>query len=121
VQQEVNDDDMNLFLVAYISGFIAQHVLCAVRCDECKTWLTSPVMSFNAFIYFLKYKDDEHNLTYPSERLVETVSAFVTVLDGMIQMLLTHIQLKRKLQLPSRTPLILDGFSLLIVCFTIQR
>ena len=52
VQQEVNDDDMNLFLVAYISGFIAQHVLCAVRCDDCKTCLTSPVMlSTNVFIY----------------------------------------------------------------------
>jgi len=35
--------------------------------------------------------------------------------------LLTHIQLKRKLQLPSRPPLILDGFSLLVVCFTTKK
>jgi len=32
--------------------------------------------------------------------------------------LLTHIQLKSKLQLPSRTPLILDRLSLLVVRFT---
>jgi hypothetical protein len=33
LQQEVNDVDIDLFLVAYISGFIARHVLCVVRCD----------------------------------------------------------------------------------------
>ena len=60
-------------------------VLRAVRCDDCKTCLTSPVMlSTNAFIYFRKYRDDEQSLTYPSERLVETVSACVTVLEGMM-------------------------------------
>ena len=38
----------------------------------------------NAFIYFKEYKDNEQSLTYPSERLVETVSASVSVLDGMM-------------------------------------
>jgi hypothetical protein len=57
-------------------------VLCAGRCDDCKTCLTSPVMmSTNAFIYFEEYKDDEQSLTYPSERLVETVSASVAMLN----------------------------------------
>jgi hypothetical protein len=41
-------------------------------------------VSTNAFIYFREYKDNEQSLTYPSERLVETVSASVTILDGMM-------------------------------------
>ena len=44
VQREVNDVDMDLFSVAYISCFLARYVLRAVRCDDCKTCLTSPVM-----------------------------------------------------------------------------
>jgi hypothetical protein len=42
------------------------------------------MLSTNAFIYFKEYKDNEQSLTYPSERLVETVSASVTVVDGMM-------------------------------------
>jgi hypothetical protein len=34
--------------------------------------------------YISEYKNDEQSLTYPSERLVETVSASVTVLEGMM-------------------------------------
>ena len=44
VQREVNDVDMALFSVAYVRGFIARHVLRAVKCGDCKTCLTSPVM-----------------------------------------------------------------------------
>jgi len=62
-----------------------QDVLPAARCDDCKTCLTSPVMmSTNAFICFKEYRDDKQCLTYPSERLVETVSTSVTVLDGLM-------------------------------------
>ena len=85
VQWEVNGVEMNLFSVTHVSGFIVRCVLHAVRCDDCKTCLTSPVMlSTNAFIYFKEYKDNEQSLTYPSERLVETVSACVNMLDGMM-------------------------------------
>jgi len=42
------------------------------------------MLSTNAFIYFKEYRDDEQSLTYPSERLVETVIARVTVLEGMM-------------------------------------
>jgi len=81
----VNAVDIGLFSVAYVSGFIARHVLRAVRCDDCKACLTSPVMmSTNVFIYFKGYKDNEQSLTHPSERLVETVGASVTVLEGMM-------------------------------------
>ena len=75
---------MNLLSVVYVNSFIAKHVLCAVRCDDCSTCLTSPVMSTNALIYFKEYKDDKQSLTYPSERLVMTVIASVNVLDGMM-------------------------------------
>ena len=85
VQQEVNDVDMDLFSVACVSGFIARHVLRAVRCDDCRTCFTVPViLSTKAFIYFKEYKDDEQSLTYPSERLLETANASGTVLDGMM-------------------------------------
>jgi hypothetical protein len=42
------------------------------------------MLSTNAVIYIKVYKDDEPSLTYHSERLVETVSASVSVLDGMM-------------------------------------
>ena len=62
-----------------------RHVLRAVRCDDRKICLTSPVMmSTSAFIYFKHYKDDEQSPTHPSEGLVEIVIASVTVLDGMM-------------------------------------
>jgi hypothetical protein len=41
-------------------------------------------MSTNAFIYFKEYKENEQSLTYPSERLVETVNASLTVLEGIM-------------------------------------
>ena len=42
------------------------------------------MLSTNVFIHFKQYKDDKQSLTYTSERLVETVSASVTVLEGMM-------------------------------------
>ena len=46
------------------------------------------MLSTNAFIYFFVLQrqrvQNEQSLTYPSERLLETVSASVTVLDGMM-------------------------------------
>jgi len=40
LQQELNDEGVDLSKVAYVSGFIAKHVLHVVRCDDC----TSSVM-----------------------------------------------------------------------------
>jgi len=42
------------------------------------------MLSTNAFIYFKEYKNDEQSLTYPSERLVETVRESVTVLESIM-------------------------------------
>jgi hypothetical protein len=47
--------------------------------------VSSPAMlSISAFVYFKEYKDDGQSLTYPSERLIETVSSSVTVLEKMM-------------------------------------
>ena len=81
----MNDVGISFFSVAYVSSFTARHVLGAVRHDDGKTYLTSPLMlSTTAFIYFKEYTDEGQSLTYPSARLVETVSASVAVLDGMM-------------------------------------
>ena len=111
---------MDLFSVAYASGLIARHVLRAVRCDDCKTCLTSPVMlSTDAFIHFKEYKDDEQSLTYPSERLVETVSASVIVLDGRMAEVAHTVE--EKITAAIKNTVDLDGFSLLVARFTAKR
>ena len=63
-----------------------QNVLRAVRCEDCKTCLTSSVMlPTHTFIYFKEYKENEQSLTYPSKGLEETVEASVTLLEGMME------------------------------------
>jgi hypothetical protein len=77
--------DMAVLSVAYVSGFIARQLLHGVNRDACKACLTSQVMlSTNVFIYFKEYSDTEQSLTYPSEKLVETVGTSVTVLENMM-------------------------------------
>jgi hypothetical protein len=77
--------DMEVFSVAYVSGSIARQVLCHVSCNTCKTCLTSKVLLQTiVFIYFKEYSDTEQYLTYPSEKLVETVSAAVTLMESMM-------------------------------------
>ena len=85
MQQEANDVGVDLSAVAYVSGFIAKHVLRAVRCEDCKTCLTSSVMlPTHTFIYFKEYRDNKQSLTSPSKELEETVEASVTLLEGMM-------------------------------------
>jgi hypothetical protein len=82
-QEKVIKCDMSLLSVAYVSGFIARHLLRDINCDDCRTCLTSPMMLVtNAFIYFKEYEEDKQCLTYPSEKLVETVSASITLLES---------------------------------------
>jgi hypothetical protein len=76
---------MEVFSVACVSGSIARQVLHGVSCDACKTCLTSEVLLHtNVFIYFKEYSDTEQFLTYPSEKLVETVAAAVTIMESMM-------------------------------------
>jgi hypothetical protein len=74
----VHSGDMEVFSVAYVSGFIARQVLHGVSCDAGKACLTFEVLlRTNVFIYFKEYSDTKQSLTYPSEKLVETVGAAV--------------------------------------------
>jgi len=43
---------------------------------------TEPQCLYKGVLYL--YKDEEQSLTYPSARVVETVSASVTVLESMM-------------------------------------
>lgn len=55
----------------------------AVTGDDCKTCVTSQVLvSVSAFIYFREHEEEEQSLTHPSERVVQSVSSLVTLLDG---------------------------------------
>jgi hypothetical protein len=38
----------------------------------------------NVFMYFKEYSDTERSLTYPSEKLSETVGATVTLMESMM-------------------------------------
>jgi len=82
-QEEVLNCNMKLLSVAYVSGFIARHVLRGISCDDCTTCLTSPMLlAINAFIYFEEYEEDKQFLIYPSEKLVETVGASISLLES---------------------------------------
>ena len=82
-QEEVLNCDLKLLSVAYVTGFIARRVLRGINCDDCSTCLTSPLLlATNAFIYFTEYDEDNQFLTYPSEKLVETVGASVSLLES---------------------------------------
>jgi len=85
--------------------------MCYVLSGVMTARLISPVMlSTNAFIYFNEYKD-EQSLMYSSERLIETVSASVTVWDGMMADVAHTHSVEKKI----------TAASLLIVCFTTKR
>jgi len=73
------------------------------------------LLATNAFIYFKESKENTQFLTYPSEKLIETVGASISLLSLRWQRLFTWGQLKRRLQLPSRRQLSLDGLGLLVV------
>jgi hypothetical protein len=81
----VRAGEMEVFSVAYVSGSIASQVLRGVSCDACKTCLTSQVLlSATVFIYMKECSDTEQSLTYPSEKLVETVGTAVTLMECMM-------------------------------------
>ncbi|PNF32279.1 hypothetical protein B7P43_G16945 [Cryptotermes secundus] len=77
--------DMEVFSVVYVSGSIARQVLRSISCEACKTCLTSEVLlSASVFIYFKECSDTEQSLTYPSEKLVETVGTAVTLMVSIM-------------------------------------
>jgi len=77
--------DVKMFSVAYVNGFIARHLLCNGSCDVCKACLISEIPSTtNVYIGFKECSSTVHSVTYPTEKLVETVGTAVTILEGMI-------------------------------------
>jgi len=77
--------DVKMFSVTYVSGFIARHTLCKGSCDACKACLISETPSTtDVYIGFKECSSTVHSLTYPTEKLVETVVTAVNILEGMI-------------------------------------
>jgi len=77
--------DVKMFSVAYVSGFIARHLLCNGSCDACKACLISETPpTTNVYIGFKEFSSTVHSLTYPTEKLVETVGTAVSILERVI-------------------------------------
>jgi len=85
VHAAIRDADMKMLSVAYVSGFIGRRLLCNGSCDACKACLISEAqLPTDVYIHFNECSITVHSLTYPTEKLVETVGTAVTVLEGMI-------------------------------------
>jgi len=77
--------DVKMFSVAYVSGFIARHMLCNGSCDACKACLISETPSpTDVYIGIKQCSSTVHSRTYPTEKLVENVGNAVNILEGMI-------------------------------------
>ena len=76
-----------MFSVAYsyVSGFIAKCLLNNSNCDICKKCLISEVSSpLDVYKGFKEHSSTAQSLTYPTEKLVETVGTAVTVLENVM-------------------------------------
>jgi hypothetical protein len=73
VSAAVHACDMKMFSLAYVSGFIAKHLLNNSNYDTCKNCLISEVPSpLNVYTSFKEHSNTVHSLTYPTEKVVET-------------------------------------------------
>ena len=85
VRRAIHAGDTKMLSVEYVSGFIARHLLCNGSCDACKDCLISEAPSrTDIFTSFKECSRTVQSLTYPTEKLVETVGTAVTVLEDMI-------------------------------------
>jgi hypothetical protein len=63
--------DMKMFLVAYVSGFIAKCLIININCDTCKKCLIHEVPSpLDIYTGFKEHSSTFQSLTYPTEKLV---------------------------------------------------
>ena len=84
--------DVKMFSVAYVSGFIAKRLLNNSNCDICKKCLISEVPSpLDVYTGFKEHNSTVQSLTYPTEKLVETVGTAVTVLENVMSMV-AHLE-----------------------------
>lgn len=71
--------------VAYVIGFIVRRLLRNGSCDAYKACLLSKASSpTDVYTSFKECSSIVHSLTYPTEKLVETLGIAVTVLESMI-------------------------------------
>jgi hypothetical protein len=74
VSAAVRACDVKMFSVAYVSGFIAKRLLNNSNCDICQKYLISEVPSpLDIYTGFKEHSSTEQSLTYPTEKLGETV------------------------------------------------
>jgi hypothetical protein len=87
VSATVHACDVKMFPVAYVSGFIAKRLLHNNSCDICKKCLVSEVPSpLDIYTGFKEHSITVQSLTYPTEKLVETVRTAATVLENVMSM-----------------------------------
>ena len=80
--------DVKMFSLAYVSGFIAKCLLNNSDCDICKKCLISEVPSpLDIYTCFKEQSSTVQSLTYPTEKLVETVGTAMTVLENVMSMM----------------------------------
>jgi predicted metal-binding protein len=85
VHAAIRDGDLKMLSVAYVSGFIGRCLLSNGSCDACNACPISEAQSpTDVYIDFKECSSTLHSLTYPTEKLVETVGTAVTVLEGII-------------------------------------
>lgn len=92
VSAAVRACDVKMFSVAYVSGFIAKRLLNNSNCDMCKKCLISEVPSpLDIYTEFKEHSSTVQSLTYPTEKLVETVGTAVTVLEKVMSVV-AHLE-----------------------------
>ena len=80
VHTAVRAGDVKILLVAPISAFIARRLLHNGSCDACKACLISEAPSpTDVYISLEECSSTVHSLTYPMEKLVETIGTAVTL------------------------------------------
>jgi len=76
---------VKMLSVAYVIGFIARRLLRNGICDAYKVCLLSKAsLPTDVYTNFKECSSIVHSLTYPTEKLVETLGIAVTVLECMI-------------------------------------
>ena len=85
MHRAIHVGDVKMLSVAYVSGFIARRLLRSGSCDACRACLISESAEpTNVYICFKEHISTAKSLTYPTEKLVETVGTAVTILEDML-------------------------------------
>ena len=84
--------DVKMFWTAYVSSLIVKRLLSNSNCDICKKCLISEVPSpLDIYTGVKEHSSTVQSVTYPTEKLVETVGTAVTVLENVLS-ILAHLE-----------------------------